>query len=300
MLFKNTHCEYAVIETGMGGRLDATNTLQPVACVLTPIELEHTAVLGNTIELIATEKSKIIKPEAKCFFSYQKPSALNIFKEEAKACNAEYFSLADYVSKIESYTTDSCEKTLIKWKDGTSENLNLLLKGHVQSENAALALLVLKNLGFTNSETIRKAIEEAMLPGHFEKVSEKPDIYIDGAHTVASLTNLISSFKEIHNSKNSTVIFGCLSDKDIDKMTDLVVDNFSRIIIATPGTFKKSNIDSIFNVVCEKTKDTDKSVKLIPDVKQALDFAKKNTPANEAVLVAGSFYLAGDIKLCLK
>ena len=85
LLFKNAGCQWAVIETGLGGRLDATNIIIPQASVLTPIELEHTEILGGTIPLIATEKSKIIKPGIPVFVSRQLPEARKVFEEEAKA-----------------------------------------------------------------------------------------------------------------------------------------------------------------------------------------------------------------------
>ena len=93
LLFKNIGCSWAVIETGMGGRLDATNVLLPQACVLTPIELEHTKILGDTIEKIATEKSKIIKPNTPVFVSLQKDEAMKVFKAEASSCNSNIYTL---------------------------------------------------------------------------------------------------------------------------------------------------------------------------------------------------------------
>lgn len=296
LLFKNANCEYAVIETGLGGRLDATNTLDPIASVITPIELEHTSILGNTIKKIATEKSKIIKPNTPCFISFQQPEALKVFVSEAQKNKSHCYLLQDEVKSIKTFTTQKAQNATIEWTDNNTDNLKLSLLGSVQSDNAALALLCLKKINLYKKNISEKAIEQTQLAGRFEKIADFPPIYIDGAHTVSSLSKLVKSFLEIFPNTDNTVIFCCLPDKNISEMTDIITNNLNKIIVSKPGTYKKSNPSEIFEIINNKIKGTSKKAILLENSEEALNYAKKITPEKSAILVTGSFYLAASIK----
>ncbi len=296
LLFKYAHCDFAVIETGLGGRLDATNVINPIASVLTPIELEHTEILGDTIEKIAVEKSKIIKKNTPSFISFQKEDAMKVFEKEAKTQNSEIFELKDKLESLDTVSTENGQKTHIEFTDGFSADLILKMEGKVQAQNCAVALLVLRTLNLYRKQITEKALENTSLPGRMEKINWKNPLFIDGAHTPQSMKSLLETFRILYPGKTGTCIFGCAKGKDFKTMGDLILENFDRIAVARPGTFKKSNPKEIFDYL--KSKAPEKNIELKEEAKDALDFSLKD---NGPVLVCGSFYLAGEIKeaLCL-
>jgi len=295
LLFRNVGCEWAVIETGMGGRLDATNVLLPQASVLTPIELEHTKILGDTIEKIAVEKSKIIKNNTPVFVSLQKEEVLRVFKDEASSCNSPLYCLSEELDKIATRCTPNGQYVQLGYKDGFEAGLRLKMAGDAQAYNVALALLILRKLDLYSEGTTEKALEETKLPGRLENLDyKKRHFYIDGAHTVNSIGFLMDSWKEMTGSKKSLCIFGCVEGKNDSEMLKEMLPCFRKLIIARPGTFKKSNPQALYETAKSLSDGTE--VVLKEEAKEAVDYAVENTRDGERILVCGSFYLAGDIK----
>ncbi|MGH0052843.1 MAG: bifunctional folylpolyglutamate synthase/dihydrofolate synthase, partial [Sphaerochaetaceae bacterium] len=271
LLFKNSGCSWAVIETGLGGRLDATNTIIPEASVLCPIELEHTKILGSTIAEIATEKSKIIKPGVPVFIGLEDGEALKVFLAEAKAQQSKVYLLEDHLLSLVSSTTTEGEQVHYQWKDGEEEHLCLSMRGQVQAQNSALAMLTLKALGLFEKKVL-PALEQNQIPGRFQQLAKNPNLYVDGAHTTRSLQALLNSFSSLHPTKKNTVIFGALEDKDHTHMLELLLDHFQRIIISRPGTFKKSDISQLHQLAMSLAakRECKYEIYLIEDNKEAL------------------------------
>ena len=298
LLFSRTGCQWAVIETGLGGRLDATNTILPAASVLCPIELEHTAILGDTIAKIALEKAKIIKPCIPCFIAKQNQAARDVFLHEAASQDSKASFLDEATTAIASKATYQGQRVDIQWADGTETVLTLDMQGEVQAENCALALLTLKTLGLYKRGTTELAMERNRLPGRMQKLDASRPLYLDGAHTVQSLRHLFHSFNELYGHEGNTVIYGALQDKDHFHMVQEVLQQFDNIIISTPGTYKASDIGRLYEMFKEQTmfSKQQKDIKLIPSADEALRQAFDQTPQGKAILACGSFYLAGEIK----
>ncbi|MDD3929498.1 MAG: cyanophycin synthetase, partial [Sphaerochaeta sp.] len=297
LLFKAAGCSWAVIETGLGGRLDATNTIIPEASVLCPIELEHTKILGNTITQIATEKSKIIKQGVPVFIGYEEDEALEVFLAEAQEQNSRVHLLGDELTSLSSETTTEGEAVSYEWLDGRKERLLLAMRGQVQAQNSALALLVLRTLGLYDPR-ILPAFAKNQIPGRFQQLSSDPNLYVDGAHTHHSLASLLSSFSHLHPGSDNTVIYGALEDKDHTHMVSLVLEHFSTIIISKPGSYKKSDISMLHELFAQQAAANMKPahIHLVEDNGEALELAFSLTPKHAAILVCGSFYLAGGVK----
>ncbi|MGI6466286.1 MAG: bifunctional folylpolyglutamate synthase/dihydrofolate synthase [Sphaerochaetaceae bacterium] len=297
LLFSETKCDWAIIETGLGGRLDATNVIKPQATILTWIELEHMAILGNTIEQIATEKSKIIKANTPVFISHQNPISRKIFYEEAKSNNCPIYDLENEVESIVTNTTFEGEKVFITWSDKTTTNLVLSMLGKAQSENVALALLTLKKLNLYKPEITEHGLEKAKMRGRMEILATNPTLLIDGAHTVESLKTLTKSFVQLFGTKDNTLIYGSLEDKDHIHMAELILPIFKTIIVSTPGTFKKSNPDSLYSLLVTESKKLQNPPTIILEKEplKALQLALELTPKEKAILSTGSFYMGGEI-----
>ena len=290
LLFRNLGCSWAVIETGLGGRLDATNILLPEASVLTPIELEHTEILGSTIPLIAAEKAKIIKQNRPSFSAFQKDDALSVFKAEAESRNSEFHYLGDYVSSV---TDDH-----IAFKDGYETDLNLSMCGLVQAQNCALALLVLRTLGLYRRGVTEKALEANTLPGRMELVRWDRPLYLDGAHTQNSMDALIGTFRKLYPGRRGICIFGALSGKNHNAMAASILSAFDTVVVSRPGTYKKSDPEALYDLLLSMKK-AGQTVVLRQEASDALSYCLEHTAKDDPVLAAGSFYLAGVVKEAL-
>lgn len=297
LLFKKLGCSYAVIETGLGGRLDATNVIKPIASIITPIELEHTELLGNTITEIATEKSKIIKKDIPSFISYQKEEAEIVLREEAKNQNSEFYSLKDCVKELKTSIQDNRQNVELVFDDSYKVKLKLKMLGAVQAYNCALAILVLRKLGLFDQSAI-SALEENVIPGRMEEVSFERKLYLDGAHTEQSMKNLLETFKELYPETKGICIFASVKGKHYYQMLQSVLSVFDQVVITKPGTFKVSNPTLLYE--CAKSlASSNQTVVLLEDTKQALQYCINHTQKENPILACGSFYLAGVIKEAL-
>jgi dihydrofolate synthase / folylpolyglutamate synthase len=291
LLFKEENCDFCVIETGLGGRLDATNVVKPEASVLTPIELEHTQWLGNSIEAIAGEKAGIIKPDTPVFSSPQKAEVESIFRQTAVEKNAVIYVLNEKVKNIDSSVSCEGTKFTINYRDGKTVQGKLALTGHIQAWNAALAFSVLTTLYPDVDESVwLEGFSKAVLPGRMEILSKDPLIVLDGSHTPRSVTLALESFNSISDeSARKILLFACQDDKDAEAMAEILSSEFSKIVITTPGFFKKSSPERVYNAFSTLRKDCILEV----DPGKALKLVQAE---NMDILIMGSFILAGAIK----
>ena len=302
LLFHELGCQWAVIETGLGGRLDATNILIPEASVLTPIELEHTEILGDTIAKIAIEKSKIIKPGVIAFTSSQQPDALEVFRQEAFLQHSTLYEVDKEIKQLKTWYKDGKQYAQVTFEDGFETNYCLSMLGSVQAQNSALALLVLRKLDLYVEGETEKAFEQNKLPGRLERINWLRPLYLDGAHTQNSMGHLLETFTEMYPQKPSekVCIFGSVSGKNHSAMCDEILRVFDKIIVCKPGTFKKSDPQALYQLLLEKISEkaeyNNKEVYLRCDAKEALELAKQLTQEGQPILACGSFYLAGVIK----
>ena len=319
LCFKHAGCSWAVFETGLGGRLDATNIIKPELCVITPIELEHTEYLGNTIPLIAGEKAGIIKEKTPVFVSHQKDEALEVFRNKAKEKEAPLFYYDDFMKSLEYKfpdlsTQDDCKMRIRIETNGLFKRpleTNLHLIGKVQAENAALAAAAVKHiLPDTEEEVIERGLSKATLAGRFE-ITDNPSgtkkIVLDGAHTQNSMKGTVDSFSSIFKGK-AHLLFACASDKDFHLLVQTLLNGqcrFSKVTLTRPGEIKKSDLKSLseYFVSYLDTKPELKSLmtyKVEQDYEKAIKDALDEAGKDDAVLlVTGSFYLVSEVKKVL-
>ena len=292
-----------VVETGLGGRLDATNILSPLVSVITLIELEHTEVLGNTIAAIAGEKAGIIKPGRPLVLAEQTDEALTVFREHAHRNKSPLVYFPDCAEvknvKVSREGTSFILVLDTETPEQTYPGLFVPMAGEVQAKNAALAILALKTVfPEISKKHIREGLAGFVLPARFERISEVPAFVVDGAHTKRSIELCLKTFTDLYGA-GGILIFGCAAGKDILSMAELCVPHFSRIIITTPGTFKKSNPEEIYAVFIREAKKLENrpEVIFIPDTALAIEKAVSLALENKLpILGTGSFYLAGEIR----
>jgi dihydrofolate synthase/folylpolyglutamate synthase len=300
-------CASMAVETGMGGRLDATNILDPLVSVITVIELEHTEYLGNTIGAIAGEKAGIIKPGRPVVLSGQKAEALEVFKKKALEMGSPllYFPEAAAVTDIEISRRGTDFTLEIKGPEEKDrfENLHIQIPGRVTAMNAGLAVLAAKTAFPGISEkAVREGLESFTLTARFERISADPVFIIDGAHTSQSAEECVKTFTSLYG-EGGVLIFGCAAGKDAASMAGFLAPHFSRIIITPPGTFKKSSPRELYELFTQKAAEQKNrpDVFLIPDTNEAIEKAVEAGRENGLpVLGTGSFYLAGEIRSYFK
>jgi len=310
-------CDIMAVETGLGGRLDSTNVLEPLASVITLIELEHTNYLGSTIAEIAGEKAGIIKQGRPLILAEQRAEAFEVFKNASGEKNSPLYYLPDIIKISDINVTSHGTGFSLSNKSNLNAfapsalpremlNLHIPIPGKVQAQNAALAFAALQIISeeisckrkdthkIISEESIRRGLENIKIPARFEKISaaNQMPFIIDGAHTPESLALCIETFCALYG-EGGVLIFGCAADKDAARMAKEAHQYFSKIIITTPGTFKASVPAAVYGAfVKEAGKD---KISLIADtqeaVKQAAAF-NKTLP----VLGTGSFYLVSEIR----
>ncbi len=287
-----------VLETGMGGRLDATNIADPLISVITVIELEHQEYLGNTIQEIASEKAGIIKKNRPLVTAFQDEEALNVIKNTAKERDAPFFYLPELIAiKNITVDADAARFNLVDKTDGSTIKISIPIPGKVYAENAALAYLAVKKaFPSIGNESIIKGIAGIKMTGRFERLRENPLLIIDGAHTKKSIDLCCGTFTELYG-KNGILIFGCAEGKDVSSMAKTLAACFKIIIITRPGTFKKSDPEQIYETFVPLSKDDVPNIILIKETAEAVRYAlhlakEKKLP----ILGTGSFYLAAEIK----
>lgn len=292
LCFKAAGCDRAVVEVGLGGRLDSTNVVSPEACVITPIELEHTEILGDTIAKIAAEKAGILKPGVPVFTSAVRPEALEVIRARAEALGCPFYALDEEAAIRDVSIGAEGTRAVVSYRDASLFGHDLELRspmaGSVQARNAALAALAARKLGM-GEEAIRAGIAKARLRARFEILPGDPVVVLDGAHTPDSVAAAAADFKTIFPA-GGVLLFGCAKDKAPAAMAASLRESFGEVIVTRPGTFKQSDTESIAAAFAS----SGYAVTRIDDTEEAFRTALalargKGLP----LLVTGSFYLCG-------
>ncbi|MEA1910317.1 MAG: cyanophycin synthetase, partial [Spirochaetota bacterium] len=295
LIFKKSSCTWAVIETGIGGRLDATNVVNPVASVITHIEMEHADILGDTIEKITSEKAGIVKSGIPVFSGKLLELSAKVIRKKAEGMKAPLILLDKQINNINISVNKNSTEVSFTVKDNGKDYFNLATIGSVQAENALLAWIVLLKLLQPDKDVkkvLKEGINKAKLPGRFEIVSKQGVHFVfDGAHTPVSIKRLLETWKSLFNTKG-ILIFGSVADKNPTEMAKLLSSHFDKIIISTPGTFKESYPEDVYNIF----KKYNKNVYLIKDPKAAYKEALELASDKKTILVTGSFYMVSEIR----
>ena len=285
--------DYSVIETGLGGRLDATNVLNPLACVITSISLEHTNVLGNKIAEIAYEKGEIIKKGSKTFIGLLSEEAIKVIEKKCLSVKSPLFCLEEYIIEkgehIELYTEEL-----------EFDNWEVPFNGKHQKYNAALAsLCVTKTFDIDNpaviTNGIKKVVKNTKLLGRYEIVSKQPRIILDSAHNSEGINCLVNEFEtEKKNFKTTTLLFSAMKDKNIEEMLDKVKDSFDNIYFYEINYERAASIELLEQYAVKL------NIKFLA-VKNLNEFLMEQLKGdkNNCLVVAGSMYLLGEVKSIL-
>lgn len=285
--------DYAVIETGLGGRLDATNVLNPLACVITSISLEHTAILGEKIEQIAFEKSEIIKSGSKTFIGLIPEVAIKVIEKKCKSVKSALFCLEEYIN-------EKNDELQLYTEELDFDGWEVPLIGKHQKYNAALAsLCAAKTFDIDDpcviTRGIKNVVKNTRLQGRYEIISDKPRFILDSAHNPEGITCLINQFnKEKNNYKVSSLLFGAMRDKNIDEMLLLVKNNFTDIYFYEINYERAASI----GLLTERAEKRGVKFSIVKNLEEFITEQLKGDK-DSCLVVAGSMYLLGEIKSIL-
>jgi dihydrofolate synthase/folylpolyglutamate synthase len=289
--FRERDCDYVVVETGIGGRLDATNLVDPELCLITPIELEHTDVLGDTLEQIAREKAGIFKAGKPVFSAPQKPEVRGELAAAAgrRGCSIRFLdeTLASFRARFSSRGSE-LEMSLA---GGPAVRYTLALIGTVQAQNAALVHLAAAQALPWLLPALKRGFAEARLPARMEVLQRDPPVVLDGAHTPRSVAVVLDTFEELFG-REGVLLFAAASGKKIAEMAEILGPAFRDIVITTPGSFRESNAEEVWKAFRRHNPDA----LLEKDTAGALQKARSLAGAGRPLLVTGSFYLAGQVR----
>ena len=294
--FARHHVQWAVIETGMGGRLDATNVIQPAVAIITNISLEHRTYLGSTLAMISGEKAGIIKPAVPVITGVRQKIALEVIQKQAARQQAPLFRQGHDFSIRRQQKESMFNYYGIRhsWRD-----LHLSLIGEHQFDNASLVLAaceLLADSGLDLDEAqIRLGLEQTRWPGRLEIVGKDPDILLDGAHNLMSARTLSRHLSKYYKGRNITLVVGILDDKPFQAMLRDMVAPCQRVIITQPKIDRAIPAQRLGDFARTLTQ----QVEIREDVETALRHALATTSKADVICVAGSLYVVGEAKAAL-
>jgi dihydrofolate synthase/folylpolyglutamate synthase len=294
--FADQAVDLAVIEVGMGGRLDSTNVIRPLVSVITNIELEHTEFLGTTIEQIAGEKAGIIKSEVPLVTGVNQPEVIRLFERDAAAQGSPVYRLQ------RDFWPENCAGGASQVFDyrglkSVYPGLRLNLIGRHQVDNACLALAAiecLRNTGIALDEaTLRTGLEQARWEGRMEQVARRPDIFLDGAHNPASARALAGTIAELKTSYSRFVlVIGILGDKDYHGILTELLPLADHVVVTMPQYARALDIGAL----AKEVRKLHASVDIAETVGVAIERSREGASADDLILVTGSLYVVGDAR----
>lgn len=291
--FKRHHCDIISLEVGLGGEYDATNTIEsPEVAVLTNIGLDHTEILGDTLEKIAQTKSKIVKPGCDCV-TYREPASVEaVFEARCKEVGVRW-TKADFDSLKP--VSASLEGQVFHW--GPYENLYLPLLGQHQLKNAATVLTiiqVLRQRGWKISdEALREGLATVSWPGRFELVAREPLFIVDGGHNPQCIEALVNNVRDYLGGKKLVILSGVLRDKDFHQMYRDMVPFATEIVTVTPNNPGRAMPAAELKTYLEHFGKPVTACEHIPD---GVKLAKEKAGKDGVVLAYGSLYMVGEIE----
>jgi dihydrofolate synthase/folylpolyglutamate synthase len=303
--------EFAVLEVGLGGRLDATNVVLPRVSVITSISYDHTAILGKTLTEIGREKAGIIKPGVPTVTSPQDPEALAVIRESARERNAPLvevdphlrFAIGDIqyhivpVSESIDGHTFKLERTPIHQSPITNhQSLKLPLAGRHQLANAATALAaiaLLKQQGTAiPDDALRQGLAKVQWPGRFEILQRAPLLIVDGAHNADSARQLIQTLHDFRADAALHLIFGASNDKDIAGMFDQLLPHAGSLILTRSHNPRASDPVKLAALAEKYNVETS----IAPDLAAALEEAWRRARPGDIICVTGSLFVVAEAR----
>lgn len=296
-VFARERVEFAVVEVGLGGRLDATNIVRPQVSVITRIDFDHENYLGHSLAEIAREKAGIVKAGVPVATAPQLPEVREVLRGKARELDATIVDTGEDFDVEREIGEAGCARALARAR-ATGEAVRLApgLPGRFQLENALNAvatarLLQTRGYRITN-QNIEQGIRGAGWPGRLERLQARPDVYLDGAHNPGAARELAQFLEENFAWRRVYLIFGAMRDKSVDEVTGILFPLASEVIFTQPGTPRAVSANQLADLAGHHAA----RYTVIRDAEEALESALAKARSDDAVFVTGSLYLVGQLR----
>lgn len=280
--FARQAVDWAVIEVGLGGRLDATNIVQPQLTVITPVDYDHEAWLGKSLDSIAFEKAGIIKPGVPVVLSPQRPVALDVIRKRAAEQQAPVVDSAAW--PIVNLAIDAAGSRF----ETSGLMIHCPLAGEHQVDNARTAAAALHALDLT-PEQIHTGIAAARWPGRLERVSLTPEIWLDGAHNPAGARALAAYIERFHKGRRVTIIYGAMRDKSVEEIAAILFPHAHELILTAPDQARALRPEAILEM------EPHPNARVAANIGEALTLPRQS----DVLFITGSLYLIGEARAIL-
>lgn len=291
--FATEGVDWAVLETGMGGRLDATNCVRPNLCIISNIHLDHQEYLGQTLESIAREKAGIIKEGCPVITGVRQKKPLSVIQDIAQKKSAPLYRLGkDFRVRRNGDGSFNYLGLDHRWS-----SIRVGLKGDHQVQNASLviaAVELLKRNGVTIPDAaIVDGLASTVWPGRLEIISKNPTILLDGAHNTSGIHALNKFLSTEFGQRPKIFVVGIMADKPCSAMLNRLSPMADHLILTRPRNSRSADPKALYNLISQKT---DKRIDIIFNLKQAIDRALEEAEADHLICITGSLFTVGEAR----
>jgi dihydrofolate synthase/folylpolyglutamate synthase len=285
VLFREHGVERAVVEVGLGGRLDATNVVSPDLCVITPVDYDHESYLGSSIESIAAEKAGILKPGVPIVSAPQRPEAERVIRMRVEALGCAITRVAG----VTYHCRSSLRETVVRFEGA---DLRCPLIGRHQGENIVTAVLALRQIGVP-PDAIARGVATVIWPGRMECVASEPDVILDGAHNPAGVRALANHIRAHYRDSHIWLIYGTMRDKSVGEIADTLFPLAQELILTAPDSPRSLDPQSLL-AICGHPR-----AMVAANLSEALDLARAGAAIDDIIFISGSLFLVGEARAML-
>jgi dihydrofolate synthase/folylpolyglutamate synthase len=291
--FQKKRLDFQVLEAGLGGRLDATNVAGPVVCIITPISLDHTQILGNSLAEIAREKAGIIKSGCWVVLSPQPKEVASVISDICREKEAKVVQVGKDVTWHKIGGDLHHQSLVIEGRTGKYQ-VSIPLLGDYQLENAAVAvaaLEILASAGFNISAAdIAQGLARVNWPGRFQILQQSPTVLVDGAHNVASMKGLVNNIKSYFAHKRIFLVFGTSCDKDIPGIVNELVPLSPQVIVTRTAHSRAAPLSNLIAEFSKRGIESETGETVTEAISRALSLADRR----DIICVTGSLYVVAE------
>ncbi|SKA83776.1 dihydrofolate synthase / folylpolyglutamate synthase [Clostridium sp. USBA 49] len=298
--FYDKNVDYAVIEVGLGGRLDSTNVIIPILSIITSISYDHMKILGDTLGKIAYEKAGIIKNEVPLVLYPQEEESYNVIKNICTEKNSKLIDVKRNTAELKYIDFNNFKQNIIIKTNENYYEVEFNLLGKHQMLNCSVVIHAVEELirqGINiEKQHILKALKNVKWPGRLEVMKKDPLVVIDGAHNVDGIKNLKESIDVYFKYNNIILILGILADKQVGNMINIIAPKAAKIIVTAPHSERAETSKKLaYNI-----KKINPNVEIEDDYEKAYKLGLSYCQKDDLLLICGSLYMIGDMRKIIK
>jgi dihydrofolate synthase / folylpolyglutamate synthase len=289
LLFRDLGATTVVLEVGLGGRLDATNVVEPEVSVITPIDYDHEAFLGKSLEAIAAEKAGIIKRGVPVVLGPQRPNVAALLEARAAELAAPVFQYSDWQAQELQLDAHGSRFTAA---GSRRLHIGCPLAGEHQVANALTAIAALDLLNIP-SEAIEAGIRATRWPGRLERVSERPEMLLDGANNPAGASALARHIQRFYSGRRLWLVYGAMRDKAVSEVAGILFPYARTVVLTAPAHPRAVRPEALAALVDHP------DLRTAPVLSDALEIVRREAAPQDAVFITGSLFLVGEARALL-